>query len=186
MSVPSGPAIGLIELCSIARGVRLIDVLVKKAPVRVRRATSIHPGKYLIVIQGGVDEVKEAMAAGRAEARETLVDWLLLPFPHVQLEALLGEGARPAEPQSLGILEAYSVAAIIRAADAALKAAEIDGMRLALADGLGGKGYFIFTGVQHDVEEGLAAGRAAIGEGLIAGAELIANPHADMIEALLR
>jgi microcompartment protein CcmL/EutN len=185
MSVPSGPAIGLIELCSIARGLRVVDVLVKKSPVRVRRATTIHPGKYLIVVQGGVDEVKEAMAAGCSDAGETLIDQLILPFPHTQLDALLDAGSAAARPAALGVLEAYSVAGIVRAADAALKAAEVDGLRLALADGLGGKGYFVFTGAQHDVEEGLAAGRRAIGDGLVAGQELIANPHADMVAALL-
>lgn len=184
MTAPTGPAIGLIELCSIARGIRVVDDMVKKAPVQVRRATPVHPGKFLILVQGGVDEVFEAVEAGKAAAAEALIDELLLPYPHAQLDGLMTHAPAPSVANALGVLEAFSVAAIIRAADAALKAAEIQGIRLRLADGLGGKGYFLFCGAQHDVEEGLTYGKAALGEGLLAGEELIANPHPEMIAAL--
>lgn len=186
MSVPPGPAIGLIELCSIARGVRVVDVMVKKAPVVIRRACPVHPGKFLILMQGGVDEVNEALRAGEHASAEALIDSLNLPSPHDQLSGLIDAAAIPLGADAIGVLEAFSVAAIVRAADAALKAAKIIGVRLRLADGLGGKGYFLFSGVQHDVEEGLAHGRAAIGAGLLAGDELIANPHPEMIAALAR
>lgn len=186
MAPPAGPAIGLLELCSVARGVRVLDAMVKKAPVCIRRAAPVHPGKFLILIQGGVDEVDEALEAGRRAAAETLIDVLRLPYPHAQLDPLIEAVAIPFEAEAIGVLETFSVAAAIRAADAALKAAEIIGLRLRLADDLGGKGYFLFSGVQHDVEEGLRAGGDAVGEGLLAGSELIANPHPEMIAALAR
>lgn len=181
---PDGPALGLIELCSIARGLVVCDAMVKRAPVRIVRAGSTHPGKYIVHVRGGVDEVGEAMAAGLAAAREALIDRVFLPYPHAQLAPLLATGRRDAPLESVGVLEAFSIAATIRAADAALKAAEIDGLRLVLADHVGGKGHFVFTGLLHDAEEGLEAGRAAIGETLLAGCELVANPHADLVDAL--
>lgn len=183
-SAPDGPALGLIELCAIARGLVVCDAMVKQAPVRLVRAASTHPGKYVVQVRGGVDEVDEAMKAGLAEAREALIDRVFLPYPHAQLDALLADGRRDAPLESVGALEAFSIAATIRAADAALKAAGIDGLRLVLADHVGGKGHFIFTGLLHDAEEALKAGRAAIGETLLAGCELIANPHPDLLGAL--
>lgn len=182
--VPDGPALGVVELCSVARGLVVVDAMVKRAPVRLISAGTRHPGKYLIRIRGGVDEVDEAMQAGVRQAGDALIDEVFLPYPHRQLVQLLERGRRDRPLESLGVLEAFSVAGIIRAGDAALKAAEIDALRLRLADGLGGKGHFIFTGLLHDAEEGLKAGRAAIGEGLVAGCELVANPHPDLIDAL--
>lgn len=179
-SAPDGPALGLIELCSIARGLVVCDAMVKRAPVRIVRAGSTHPGKYIVQVRGGVDEVDEALKAGLEQARDALIDRVFLPYPHAQLDALLADGTRQAPLESLGVLEAFSIAATIRAADAALKAAEIEGLRLVLADQVGGKGHFVFTGLLHDAEEGLKAGRAAIGETLLAGCELIANPHTDV------
>jgi len=183
-SAPDGPALGLIELCSIARGLVVCDAMVKRSPVRLARAASTHPGKYIVQVRGGVDEVDEAMNAGLELAGEALIDRVFLPYPHQQLETLLAEGSREVPLEAVGVLEAFSIAATIRAADASLKAAQVDGLRLVLADHVGGKGHFIFTGLLHDAEEALKAGRTAIGDALLAGCELIANPHGDLGAAL--
>lgn len=183
-SAPDGPALGLIELCSIARGLIICDAMVKRARIRLARAATTHPGKYIILVRGGVDEVDEALNAGLALARDTLIDRVFLPYPHADLDAVLRDGRRDAPLESIGVLEAFSIAATLRGADAALKAADIAALRIRLADGLGGKGHFIFTGHLHDAEEALRAGRTAIGETLLAGCELVANPHPDLIDAL--
>lgn len=182
-SPADAPALGLLELCSIARGIVCCDAVVKKAPVHLLHAGTTHPGKYTILVRGGVDEVIESMAAGRAQAGNTLVDHVLLPNPHEDLLAILEAPASP-PLEALGILETYGVASTIRGADAALKAAEVRAVSIGLARDLGGKGFFIFTGALHDIEAALEAGRAAVGKALLAGAEIVANPHADVAGAL--
>ncbi len=181
--LPDGPALGLIELCSIARGIVVCDAMVKRAAVHLIHAHSTHPGKYSILVGGGVDEVDEALNAGLQQASNTLIDKMFLPFPHAELLLAL-DGPRAPTLESIGVLEAYAIAATIRGADAALKAAETQAVNIRLARDLGGKGVFVFTGLLHDVEEALKAGRAAIGEGLLAGCELVANPHPDLARAL--
>jgi microcompartment protein CcmL/EutN len=178
-----GPALGLLELCSIARGVRTCDAMVKKAPVRLIRAGSTHPGKYVILIRGGVDEVDEALGAGRQVAAESLIDEVFLPNPHDQLLEVLDAPLSPAL-EAVGVLETFSVASTIRGADASLKAAEVQAVRIGLAQNLGGKGYFVLTGALHDVEAAIDAGRAAVTDGLLAGCEIVANPHPDLVDAL--
>ena len=64
----TGPALGIIELTSIARGVLVADAMVKKAPVRILQSHPISPGKHIIVIAGEVAEVDESMQAGLAVA----------------------------------------------------------------------------------------------------------------------
>lgn len=181
--LPDGPALGLLELCSIARGILVADAMVKKAPVKLAQAGSTHPGKYTILLRGGVDEVYEAMQIGQVIAAEQIIDELLLPNPHPQLNQLI-DGPVAAPLSAVAILEGFSVAGTLRGADAALKAAEVEGIHLTLARDLGGKGLFIFTGELHDIEAAVEAGRAALGEGLLAGCEIIANPHPDLITAL--
>ena len=155
------PALGLLELCSIARGIVCCDAVVKKAPVRLVHAGTTHPGKYTILVRCGVDEVIESLNAGRAAAGDTLIDRVLLPNPHDALLAIL-EGAEPAPVDALGILESYGVASTLRGADAALKAADVRPVSIGLARDLGGKGFFVFTGRLHDVEAGLEAGKTLI------------------------
>jgi len=177
-------ALGLMELSSIARGIWLCDLMVKKASIHLVKAATVHPGKYVIVFRGGVGEVDEAIKVGRANAGDALVDQLFLQYPHQQLEDVL-EAPRSAAIESLGILESYSVASIIRGADAALKKAHIHAVSIRLADDLGGKGYFVFTGKLHDVEAATEAGIKGIGVGLLAGQEVIANPHHDLLQTLV-
>ena len=181
MYVPEGPALGLIELCSVARGLTTCDAMVKKAAVELVRATSIHPGKYLILVRGAVAEVKEAWTTGRTVAAEMLVDDLFLPFPHAHLDELL-DAPRNIAVDSVGILETFSVASVLRGADAALKGAEIEGVLLRLADHLGGKGYFVFSGALEDVEAAMEVAVPAVGSTLVAGQETIANPHPDVLK----
>ena len=185
MSLPTGPAIGLIELCSVARGLHVCDAMVKRAVVEILRATTTHPGKYIVLIRGGVDEVHEALEAGRALAKDAFIDLLELPNPHDELNAVLDQPQRP-PLKALGIFECYSIASTVRGADAALKAAEIKACQIQLADGLGGKGYFLFSGELFDVEAGMEAGLNAIGDGLLAGYEIIPRPHPDFLDVLLR
>ena len=54
------PALAVLEIASIARGLTVADALVKRAPVRILRADPITPGKYLLVFAGGEEEIEEA------------------------------------------------------------------------------------------------------------------------------
>src|SRR4029450_9312350 len=60
-------ALALIELDSIASGLRALDALVKKAPVSVLEANLVEPGKFLVLFAGPVGELGEAFEAANAE-----------------------------------------------------------------------------------------------------------------------
>ena len=87
--------------------------------------------------------------------------------------------------ESVGIIETFSAAATVLAADAACKAAEITLIELRLGNGLGGKAYLTLSGEQFSVEAALSAGVDAIASGLLLRSELIPAPHQDMGRALL-
>jgi microcompartment protein CcmL/EutN len=174
-----GPAIALVELESIARGYVVADAMVKKAPVHLRMTEAITPGKFLVLVDGEVADVECAFAEGVAVAGSGLIDKLFLPSASPPL-ALALRGALPKGPlDSLGLVETYSVASALLAADAALKAAEVRLVKLELARGIGGKGYFAVSGSLDMVEAAVLAGAAAIAPELLIGTEMIPAPHAD-------
>lgn len=186
--VVSGPALGLVEVQSIARGITVADAMVKRAEVALLLNRPVSPGKHLSLCSGEVAEVQEAMQAGLNQAGTALCDHLLLPQVHADVITALA-GAVPFDPQAeqaLGILETYSAAATIVGADAACKAAEVSIGELRLCDGLGGKGYALFFGEQDMVEAALLAAQRQLSPGLFLSQELIPRPHADMLRALLR
>ena len=184
--VASGPALGLLELQSIARGVTVADALVKRAAVQLLLNRPVSPGKHLVLCSGEVADVEEAMLAGRAQAGSALCDELLLTQVHDEvLDVLRRRSKLPlSEDLSLGILETLSAASTLRGADAACKAAEIRLHELRLCDGLGGKGFAILVGEQDMVEAALSTVEKLLTPGLLLSVELIARPHPDLLQSL--
>ncbi|MGK7346131.1 MAG: BMC domain-containing protein [Candidatus Nitrospinota bacterium M3_3B_026] len=180
------PAVALIELRSIARGVKTADEMVKKAPVRLMEARTVCPGKYIIVVAGEVGPVEEAYRAGAAHAGEMIVDDMFLPNAHEQLIPAMEACVEVGGIESLAIIEVFSVASVILSADAAAKAAEVTLIELRMANGLGGKSFYTMTGELHEIEAAAEAGVAIIAEqGTLLCHEIIPNPHQDINLKLL-
>ena len=179
------PAVGLLEISSIAKGIEAGDAMVKRAPLEVIRAGTVHPGKYLVLVGGLTADVEEAMQAGREVAGDVLVNEVFLPDVHPDVVASIGGARRDDSGEALGIVETLTVAATIEAADAGIKGARVTIRDLRLADELGGKGYVLFGGELAEVE-------AAVGYGVerVAGAGqsvtdvVISQLHAEMRENL--
>ncbi len=179
MKVP-GPALALLELESIARGILVGDAVVKRAPVEIALAEPVSPGKYLLLFSGGVGETEEAFNAGIEAAGTTLLDKLFLPQPAPRLLGGLREEFDQTWGDSFGMVETHSVASALLAADAALKRAEVWLRRLHLARGIGGKGYFVLAGPLDMIQAALEAAGASIEPRLLLTTELIQRPHPDV------
>lgn len=183
-------ALALVEVDSVARGLRCLDALVKKAPVKVLEANLVEPGRFLILFEGGVAEVEESYAEAVAWAESGLVDRLLLPMVHrAVLSGLRGHtDLRSAEEMdTLGVIEGSRVASTLEAADRSLKDADVNLAGLRVAGGLGGRAYYVVFGAQHDVEAALEAGQAVLeARSNLHRIERIARPHPELVAWLLR
>ncbi len=185
--IPSGPALALIEIQSLARGLVAADAAVKRAQIELLSCEAVSPGKYLLLFAGDVAEVEESFSAAKSAAGDSLLDTLFLPQAHAQLLPAIRQGvvglprvAEAREGESVGVLELLSVAAALRSADAACKSADVELQLLHLARGIGGKAWFILRGALTDVEAAMLAAQEIAGNGLIAGAEIIAAPAAEL------
>ena len=174
-------AIGLLELSSIASGFLVADTMLKASDVRILLSRSICSGKYMVLIGGQPAAVKAATAAGEAAANGFLIDSLTLSNLHPDVITAIGR-TQPVQPNgALGILESFNVATMIKAADAAAKAANVQLLEVRLAMALGGKAFCTMTGDVASVQAGVAAGRSVIAEaGVLVNAVVIARPHADV------
>jgi len=180
-----GPALGVVELASIARGHRVADAMLKRAPVRLLRAEPVSPGKFVILIEGDVASVDESFRVGTDVAGDRTVDKLFLPQPHEALWPALAGSAKAGEGvESLGIVETTTVAATVRAADAAAKAARVRITEMQLARGIGGKAFFTVTGELGEVEAAIDAAVGVLDAALVHTTEIIAAPHADLAAKL--
>lgn len=161
------PALGFLELASIARGLVITDLILKKAPVQVVTSQPVSSGKHVVLYFGDVASVSEAHAEALANADGSLLRQVLIPGVHPKLAPFLESlwNASPrvlAASESVGVVESQSLAAAILAADRALKTAPVDLTRFRLGQGIGGKAYFVVSGRQDDVEAAVEAARGEL------------------------
>lgn len=174
-------ALALLEFDSIAIGIVAGDAMVKKAPVSLIQAGTVQPGRYLVMVSGGVAEVEEAVAAGKEAGMDCLRDCVFLSNVHEGVLVGLKGGRVVPGREALGIIETKTVASAIHAADASLKGAEVTLVQLRLADGLGGKGLALFTGRVSDVEAAVEIGTSYVLDQIVRHA-VIAQLHEEMAE----
>ena len=179
-------AIALIETVSIAIGISVTDEMAKTADVEVLESTAICPGKYMVLIAGDVSSVESSLKRGIEIGGDVVVDTLFIPHVHSSVfPAILG--ATEVESLSaLGVVETFTVAASILAADAAAKAARVTLLEIRLAKGLGGKGFFTMTGEVFEVEAAMdAALTVAKNGGNLVRSVVIPNPHEKLGSSIL-
>lgn len=179
------PAILLLEFDSIAIGIDSGDAMAKRAQLISLHTGTVQPGKYLVLAGGEVGHVEEARTAGKERGKSALVDEIFLPEVHPEVvEAITGR-RRPGYGEALGVVETRSVAAVIGVADAGIKAANVEILQIRMADGLGGKGYVLFSGEVHDVEAAVDHGVASLASSeLLVAQVVISQLHPEMLENL--
>jgi len=187
----SGNAVGIIELGSIYKGYEVEDAILKAAGVEKVIARTICSGKFFIVVRGSVADVETAVAVAGEVGGFAVVNLATIPNVDPRVFPAIA-GCTVLEPQlgkkvgALLIMETFSVVSAIKAADIAVKEAELDIIRVHVAMAVGGKGFVVLTG---DIGALESAVKPAIEycrqEGMLAGYAIIRNPHEDVLRELL-
>lgn len=188
---PRGPALGVLELSTIGRGVVVADAALKRAPAVLLASRAVSGGKHLVMLEGGVAEVEEAMKAAVEAGGDRLLDRVELAAADPQVWPMLGAPVTPPDwsgvpgAEAVLVVETSTVCAAIAAADAACKVADVTVQDVRFAVDLAGKAYFTLTGVLDHVDAAAEAAIAAAGERLV-GVERIAQPAPELRGQLFR
>jgi len=180
--------IGMLEFTSIAKGYDGEDSMLKAGAVELVLARTICSGKYIVVVSGDVDAVKAAVDAGKTVSKGYIADELIIPHVHESvLPAMTGSiNLKKEDQDALGIVETFSAASAIKAADAAAKATGVTLFLLHLAMAIGGKGYMLMTGDVASVRASVdAAVDAAAGDGLLVEKSIIPRPQEELFQIIL-
>ena len=179
-------AIGMVEYVTVSLGVTACDTMVKTAEVDIIEAQVVCPGKYIAIITGELSAVKAAVDAATARFPEKVVDTFVLGNPHEDIFPAIYGANEVDNPKALGILETYSAASIIRAADTAAKTADVKLIELRIAKGMCGKSYLFLTGEIAAVEAAIE--RAKQGEkdsSMFLDSSVIASPDKKLWKNIL-
>jgi microcompartment protein CcmL/EutN len=179
-------AIGLVEFNSIAAGIEAADAMLKVAEVELLTAKTVCPGKYICLIRGDVAAVRSSVNCGKENGAEAAIDAMILPRVHDSVFSAISATTHIDDPGALGVIETFSVASSLEAADAAAKAARVQLIEVRLAVGLGGKSFVTLTGEVAAVRAAVEAGAAPVIEkGLLVRKVVIPSPGKELFNSLM-
>ena len=185
---PPPPALALIELSSIARGMHVTDAMLKAAEVTLVMSRSICSGKFMVMVAGEQAEVEASLNAGVEIAQECTIDTVRLDNVHPDVyPAVSSTGTMSIDrAKALGIVESFSVASLVEAIDKVAKEAVVEMVCCRLAMALGGKAYLVFTGDVDAVSLSMDAGAEVVEErGLLVNKVLIPDPRPELFRTLI-
>lgn len=179
-------SVGLVEVKNVSKGLRVTDEMLKSAGVTLLQSGSVCPGKFVTLVGGGLSAIQAAVERAALVAEDALIDKFVIGrLGERVFEALAGIADVP-EKKALGLIETFTAASAILAADAAVKAADVRLIEIRVARGMGGKCFVSMTGDVSDVKAAVEAGaKLAAAEGVLINMEVIASPHPDLWEAVI-
>ena len=178
-------SIGVIELKNIPKGVEAADAALKSAGIEMVSAHPSCPGKYEIILTGSISNVTAAIEHVKSRFEGFVIDSSVMGRIDEEVITALFSTNEGERVGSLGLIETFSAASAIKAADIAVKTARVSIYDLRVSRGMGGKGVVILTGEVGDVTAAVEAGAEyAIGEGTLSSTSVIAAPHKELWEQM--
>jgi microcompartment protein CcmL/EutN len=179
-------SIGLVEVKNVSKGVVVTDEMLKSAAVELISSGSVCPGKFVTIVGGELSAIQASVDRAKIIAEDALIDTFVIGNLGTNVyEAVCGT-ATVTQKRAFGIIETFTAASAIEAADAAVKSGDIELIEVRVARGLGGKCFVSMTGDVADVRAAVEAGALiAADEGVLINTEVIANPHPELWEAVL-
>ncbi|MBL7033607.1 MAG: BMC domain-containing protein [Candidatus Delongbacteria bacterium] len=179
-------SIGIIEFTSIASGIAASDAMLKAADVTLLISRTICPGKFMTMISGDVAAVRSSIEAAEQLATSEVVDTFIVANIHPTIIPAI-QGINIVDKiDALGIIESFSVASLVEAADQAVKTAKVQILELRLAMAIGGKGFVTLCGEVAAVTSAVNTGAGFISQkGLLVNKVVIPHPRAEILKEYL-
>ena len=177
-------ALAMVEYKTVSSGMQAADIMVKTSEVEIIEATTVCPGKYMVLISGELSAVRASVDAAVAKMPDMLIDEFVLGNPHESIFAALYGTSDIGSPDALGVLETFSSCAAIVAADIAASLVEL--IELRLSRGMCGKSYLLITGEIAAVQAAIDKAKAGAGEsGMFLDSAVIPHPDEKMWHSIL-
>lgn len=174
-------SIGVIEISNIVKGYVACDNILKATKIDMVMAQPICPGKFVMIFGGTISSVDTACSYVEENFKEFVLD--IQRFGNIDKRVFdgLNGGCSSDTTGALGLMETFTAASCILAADAALKAANVELSEIRIARGMGGKSYVAVCGSVGAVNAAVEAGALNAQEnGTLVDKAVLASPHEDL------
>jgi microcompartment protein CcmL/EutN len=176
----------MVEYKTVSTGILVADIMLKTAKIDIIEAQTVCPGKYIVLFAGDLSAVNACIEVARQEYSDNLIDSFILGNPHQSIFNAIYGTTNIKKINALGIIETFSAASIIVAADEAAKTAIVELIEIRIAKGMCGKSYLLLTGDIAAVEAAIAKAKKAAGEhAMLLDSSVIAHPDPKLCESIL-
>ena len=114
-----------------------------------------------------------------------MIDKFLLGNPHESVQPAICGALDVKNKGAIGIIETFTAASAVVAADTAAKTALVDLIEVRLAKGMCGKSYVILTGSVSSVTAAIERAKAGTEDGVFLDSSIIAGPDERLWESIL-
>ena len=181
-----GKAIGMVEFMTVSAGMTGADTMLKTAEVDIIESATVCPGKYMVIISGELSAVKASIEASKEKNPQKVIDSFVLGNPHEDIFPAIYGSTPPDDVEALGIVESFSAASAVVAADVAAKTSLVHLLELRLARGMCGKSYLLLTGEVAAVESAIEYAKSKVADGtMFLDSSVIANPDEKMWNTII-
>lgn len=177
-------ALAIVELNSIAKGMEIADIMIKTSYVEVLTIKHICPGKFMIILNGDVEELNEAVKVIVDLGGKSLIGSYVIPNIHEEIVRALSKRVICNSYDAIGIMEVSSVTMGIVSLDKALKSGAVKLVKLVLGNGIGGKSYYVVTGSVSSVEEALKSAENVIEGKKLINKVIIPSPSEQLLKSV--
>lgn len=179
-------SIGLVEVKHVSKGILVTDEMLKSAGINLISAGAVCPGKYVTIVGGELSAITASVERAKLVADDALIDTFVIGNLGKNVFEAISGAVDVQNKRALGIIETFTAASAIEAADAAVKSGYIELIEIRVARGMGGKSFVSLTGDVSDVRAAVEAGAMLAAEqGVLINTEVIANPHEELWDAIL-
>jgi len=179
-------AIGMVEYKTVSSGITAVDAMVKAAAIKIIKAQTVCPGKYIAIIKGDISAVNASIETAKTDHGTNLINSFVLGNPHESIFPAIYGATDVEKVSALGILETYDSVSIIVAADVAAKSAIVELIEIRVAVGMCGKSYVLLTGEVAAVETAINKAVLAVAEdGMYLDSSIIAHPDVEVCRAIV-
>jgi microcompartment protein CcmL/EutN len=173
--------LGVLEFRSVAIGLAATNDMLKRSSIELVFSTVLCPGKYVVMISGDIEAVKEAVRAVANFDESQILGRAVISNLNSEIFGALTGTTNCKASGALGVVETLDVASAVEAADIAAKSANISLLEIRIARGMGGKCVVFYCGELDAVKTATeAAIRAAGKNGSLIASSVIASPHPDL------
>jgi microcompartment protein CcmL/EutN len=182
-----GMAIGIAEFKSIAKGVEMLDMMTKRAAVKIVDNRAICVGKFFVIISGDVADVSAAIDAVTENSGPELVGAKVIPSLADGVAEKINAQIDTTDIGAIGIVETKDINTGLYCANYIKKSSQVTILRISIQFGMGGKAVVLFTGDVASVNNGIevAKEKAHDSEKIIA-AVAIPSPSKELVSNLFK